>query len=259
VPYTPIAIVLDKFAGYNAYMAKPWGIIKPTPADIEVRDLFQQQLFPGSDHIHQRPFPDNPEASYLRPTPFGEIFDVHLSDAPADVLASYPVILLAGDIAMQPDFVKSLKTALAGGTRLILSQRHAKALANETLTGTVEVLEPWQNPITKRPAAISNARLKQLCNQYLPVTVEGDPVQYQINRNPAGWVIELVNNNGVVKFPTKPAVTDPTAVAHVTLHPKFQVAKATNWLNSKTIKANDKIYVTNPPGQTAFIQLTIKK
>ena len=79
VPFTPIAIVLDHMAGYNAYQGRPWGILDKTPGDQETYDLLEQQLFPGSDHIHQQADPKNPEASYLRPTPFGESFDVLLS------------------------------------------------------------------------------------------------------------------------------------------------------------------------------------
>lgn len=60
IPYTPIAIVLDRYAGFNDYMGKPWGILKPTPGDREIGDLFDEQLFPGADHIHHRPDPDNP-------------------------------------------------------------------------------------------------------------------------------------------------------------------------------------------------------
>ena len=53
VPFTPVAVVLDHLAGYNGYMDKPWGILEPTAGDRQVRDLFDYQLFPGSDHITQ--------------------------------------------------------------------------------------------------------------------------------------------------------------------------------------------------------------
>ena len=108
VPYTPVAIVLDHYAGYNAYQGRPWGILENTPGDLETRDLFQQQLFPGSDHIHTPADPANPEKSYLRPTPYGEMFDVILSNASADVLASYPVLLLVGDHEFDAQFVTRL-------------------------------------------------------------------------------------------------------------------------------------------------------
>ena len=111
-----MAVVLDHLAGYNGYMDKPWGILKPTPGDREVRDLFDHQLFPGSDHIHTNPFPSNPEFSYLRPTPFGEIFDVLLTSVPPEILPTYPVILLAGDIEFDHAFLGELEKALRRGS-----------------------------------------------------------------------------------------------------------------------------------------------
>ena len=106
VPYMPVAVVLDHLAGYNAYMDKPWGVLEPTASDREVRDLFDHQLFPGSDHIHAKPDPANPEGSYLCATPFGEMFDVLLTSVPPDVLPAYPVILLAGDIDFSQAFLE---------------------------------------------------------------------------------------------------------------------------------------------------------
>ncbi len=60
-------------------------------------DLFDHQLFPSSDHIHTKLDPANPESSYLRPTPFGEIFDVLLTSVLPEIVSTYPVILLAGE------------------------------------------------------------------------------------------------------------------------------------------------------------------
>eukprot|EP01051_Picozoa_sp_SAG22_P027665 SAG22_NODE_9370_length_593_cov_0.726721_1_plen_136_part_01 len=62
------------------------------PVDI-LQQLFEFQLFPrqgrglGEDAV---------EKLQLRPTPYGELVDVGLSDTPAAVLAAYKSILLAG-------------------------------------------------------------------------------------------------------------------------------------------------------------------
>ena len=234
VPYTPIAIVLDQYAGYNAYMGKPWGILPPTDGDAEIHTLFTEQLFPGSDHIHQQPFPENPEASYLRPTPFGEIFDVQLSDADADVLAAYPVLLLVGDHTFDAPFMKSLLQAAERGSLLLISKRHAEGidparLKQLTEQGHVEVLEPWIHPVTSQPTAISDARLRRLCETYLPVAITGDAIQYQLNRTSSGWVVELVNNRGVVKFPREPAVVNDSEIATVTLQPRIRHEGLFDW------------------------------
>lgn len=259
IPFTPVAIVIDRYAGYNGYMGKPWGILEPTGGDLELRDLLEEQLFPGSDHIHQQPPPENPEASYLRPTPFGELFDVQLSDAPGDVLASYPVLLLAGDIAFEGDLVSRLREALERGSRLVLGKRQAEAagptLATLRETGPVELLEPWTNPATGRPAAISSERLARLASELLPLAIEGDTIQFQVNRTRDGWVVELVNNRGVTKRPTTPAVVDEAAAATVRIVPRFTVARAHEWIAGAELARQPPICVTVPAGGTALVEL----
>jgi hypothetical protein len=258
IPFTPVALVLDHLAGFNGYQGRPWGILAKTPADQETYDLFNEQLFPGSDFIHQPPDPANPEASYLRPTPYGEMFDVLLSNVQADVLQAYPVIVLLGDIDFNPSLICELHRALRQGSRLLLQPRHRAALGEDLgrlqASGTVEILEPWVNPSTKRPTAISNARLAQLAADCLPVTIEGDAIQYQVNRTRHGWVIELINNAGVTKFPTKPAQVDPKAIATVRLRPRIPVLSAREWRANKNLAFDPDMMVAIPPGASVFVE-----
>lgn len=258
VPWMPIAIVLDHLAGYNGYMDKPWGILTPTSGDRESRDLFDHQLFPGSDHIHANPFPNNPELSYLRPTPFGEMFDVLLSNVSGETLGAYPIILLVGDIEFTPGFVAALERTLRHGSRVLMSARHKAALDTEfkqlARAGAVEVLQPWTNSVTQRSAAIANERLAQLAKQYLPVEVAGDPIQYQINRSARGWVIELINNSGVVKEKDKPAKIDPGAIASVQLRPANRYRQAIEWRTKKVHIRSDSIELKLGPGATEFVE-----
>ena len=258
VPYTPVAVVLDHLAGYNGFKDKPWGILMPTPGDRQLRDLFDYQLFPGSDHIHQKPNPDNPEASYLVATPYGEIIDVQLTSASTEMLSSYPVILLAGDITFDGALIAKLEGALKRGSKVLLSPAQQTAMGQELFIRLakypgVEVLEPWTNPATGRPAAVSNARLQRLTNEALPVIVLGDPIQYQVNRTATGWVVELVNNAGVVKKPNQPQVIDPNAIARVVLKPKIQCASAREWRSGTTYPNPEEICWASGPGRSVFV------
>ncbi|MCP5519077.1 MAG: hypothetical protein H7A45_17680 [Verrucomicrobiales bacterium] len=259
VPYTPVAIVLDQFAGYNGYMGRPWGILEPTPGDREIQDLFDHQLFPGSDHIHARPDPANPEASYLRPTPYGEMFDVLLSTASGRVLAAYPVVVLAGDHAFAPAFRDAMDAALRQGTRVLLSERHQAVLGEALLKwqalGAVEVLAPWTHPAAGRSAAIAGSRLRSLAEALLPLRISGDPVGYQINRLPDGWVVELINNRGVVKKPDEPAAVDPTAVARVVLEPRFPATSAREWRSGRRHAGKGPWTVEIGPGASEFVEI----
>jgi hypothetical protein len=187
------------------------------------------------------------------------MFDVILSNARTKTLASYPVILLVGDHEFDSLFVSNLFEALRRGSRLLMNKRHANQLGDdfERLQGTgdVEVLEEWRNPMTKRPAAISNARLAQLRNTLLPVRVEGDPVQYQVNRTESGWIVEIINNEGVIKKPTDPAVVQKDKIAQVTLTPQISVSNATLLRDGRKLKVSPKISLTIPAGETRFVVL----
>lgn len=259
IPYTPVAVVLDRYAGYNGFMDKPWGILDPTPGDREARDLFDHQLFPGSDHIHAPPDPANPEASYLRPTPYGEIFDVLLSSAPPEVLSAYSAILLVGDHEFEPGFLSELEKSLRRGRRVLMTARHRSALGSEydrlARQGTVEVVETWTHPATGRPAAIPHARLEALGREYLPVVVEGDAVQYAINRTRDGWVVELINNRGVIKRGDRPAVVDPAGGIRVTLKPKVKIQEARAWRSGRIHTPPDRVDLELDPGAVEFIEL----
>jgi hypothetical protein len=251
IPYTPIAIVLDQYAGYNGYRAKPWGILEPTLGDRQIETLLEDQLFPQSDHIHERPFPDNPEASYLRPTPYGELFDVQLSDAPADVLASYEVLILAGDHQFSSQFGAALGQAVAGGVRLLCGADHAAAFGGERWeelrgSGAVEVLAAARHGPHGNPTVISSERLAQLRDEHMPVRISGDAIGFQVNRLPHGWAIELMHNDGVVKFPDRPAHIDTTAVARVRLQPRSASQRLRDWETGAPLA---------PPGAAAQVEV----
>ena len=258
VPYTPVAVVLDHLAGYNAYMDKPWGILEPTTGDRELRDLFDRQLFPGSDHIHTNPFPNNPEFSYLRPTPYGEIFDVVLTSVPPEVLPTYPVILLAGDIEFDNVFLGELEKSLRRGSRVLMSPRHRDALGagfpRLLRQGDVEVLSSWTNPATGRPAAISNERLEQLAQTCLPLAITGDDIQYSINRTPHGWLVELINDRGVTKQRDQPAVIDPTAVARAQIKSRIPCKSATEWRSGHVHDKPGLLSLELGPGAVEFVE-----
>jgi hypothetical protein len=258
VPFTPVAIVLDHLAGYNGYMDKPWGILEPTTGDRQVRDLFDDQLFPGSDHIHAKPFPENPELSYLRPTPYGEMFDVQLTSASAEMLSSYPVLFLAGDIEFDDELVDKLELALKRGSVLLLAPAHREALGSRFARlakySGVEVLQPWTNPATGRSAAISDLRLQRLARETLPVAVSGDPIQYQVNRTTNGWVIELINNAGVVKKPDQPANEDPKAIARVVLDVRVPCVSAREWRSNRAYAKPNHLQIEVGPGKSAFVE-----
>ncbi len=258
-PYTPLVVVLDHLAGYAPYHNLTWGLLPRTPGDQEIFDLLELQIFHSATRLAPPGNPKNPEATYLHPTPYGELADVMLSTAPGSILQRYPAILLAGDVKFPPFFVHELRTALAKGSRLLLHPRHVQSLGPGQFAllqraGDVEVLDVWENPDTKRPAAISARRLRQIERELLPIAIEGDPVQYQINRQRSGWVIELVNNDGVIKEGRRAAVHFPEVVARVKLQPRFACRRAVDWRHGRALPLEAPLVVEIPAGESRWIE-----
>ncbi len=263
-PYTPLLVLLDHLSGYCAYQGRTWGILEPTQGDLEIRDLFETQLFQSPNRLPVPDNPKNPEAGYLHPTRYGELCDVFLSTAPGALMKQYPIILMAGDMEYPRTFVDELATAARAGSRILLHPRHVESMGSAAFkelsaTGNIEILEPEDNPGTGRPAAVADKRLREIAAHYLPIGVSGDPVQYQINRNATGWVIELVNNDGVVKEGRKPAVVYPSVIARVTLHPKFVFKRAREWLTGKEFAVRNELEIEIPPGETRFVEFITKE
>ena len=123
----------------------------------------------------------------------------------------------------------------------------------------MEVIDAWVNPATGRPAAIPNERLAGLSRELLPVHVEGDAIQYQVNHTSNGWVVELVNNRGVSKKKDQAAVTDAGAVAHVTLVPRMRCASIREWRSGRVHTSEEAVYVEVGPGATEFIELVTQR
>jgi hypothetical protein len=261
-PYTPLLVVLDHLAGYAPFHNLTWGILPRTQGDQEIFDLLERQLYFTAKRLAVPGNPPNPEAGYLHPTPHGELCDVMLSTVPGAIMRRYPVILLAGDVEFSRFFVHELATAAEGGSRILLHPRHVEALGLDRFArlkqaGAVEVLEAWENPDTKRPAAISRERLRQVERDTLPIAVTGDPIQYQINRNKTGWVIELINNDGVVKEGRKPAVIHPQVIARVTLTPRFAWKQATEWETGSPLPNGEVVQLEIPSGESRFVEFLV--
>src|ERR1051325_10936169 len=156
-------------------------------------------------------------------------------------------------------FLAEMEKSLRGGSRVLMSPRHRQDLGSEfgrvASQGAVEVLEAWTNTITGRPTAISNARLEQLAKEYLPIEVTGDPIQYQMNRTQSGWILELINDQGVIKKRDEPAIIDSTAVARVSLKFKMRCKSATE-LRANRVHDNPSVLdLELKPGSVEFVEL----
>jgi hypothetical protein len=93
-----------------------------------------------------------------------------------------------------------------------------------------------------------------------PIKIDGD-VEYLINRNSQGWLVTLINNNGVYKPAQGMAQVDRSAVvtARITL-PSMEIKTAIDWITEKSIEVKKEqtgnvIRLSIPPGGISIVQL----
>ena len=93
-----------------------------------------------------------------------------------------------------------------------------------------------------------------------PITVRGD-VEYLVNLNDNGWVITLLNNNGVFKPQQGMAQVDRSAYVTATIALAGQrIQKATDWMTDKDLEVKNQngtngVTVSIAPGGIAIIEL----
>lgn len=136
VPYTPVAIMLDREAGwvpprhlYTGARHLVWGNMPYDKGDHATDALFRM-IFPDYEDCSY--FKD--ERGYLTETPYGDQFDTVLSNIQLEPLQRYRTVVLSGNARMEDDLVARLGKFVRAGGDVILDAQHAGALPID-LTG----------------------------------------------------------------------------------------------------------------------------
>ena len=121
VMHAPVALMLDFFAGwtfprhlYTSDVYRVWGNIPYKMGDFLTDNLIDL-IYPGyqdASYYHD-------ERGFISPTPYGDIADCLLSDAPRWVLDQYPVITLAGKITLTAELMDNLRGYIENGGCLV--------------------------------------------------------------------------------------------------------------------------------------------
>lgn len=123
VQHTPVALMLDFHAGwtfprhlYSDKIYRVWGNLPYETGDY-LTDGVLDMLYPGYQNASY--FHD--ETGFLSPTPYGDIADVLLSDAPLWLLSRYAVVVVAGELTGSAEVQEKLLQYAAGGGHLVVT------------------------------------------------------------------------------------------------------------------------------------------
>ena len=102
------------------------------------------------------------------------------------------------------------------------------------------------------------ALLDQLKNELLPFKVSGD-IQYGFNRTSKGWLVYLINNNGVTKFATNPAKFDMSKTANVSVSSADGKGfRAQELLSGKNLSSGKNSFSLQiAPGEFAIVDISL--
>lgn len=148
VQHTPVALLLDFHCGwsfprhlYTDKLFRVWGNLPYEEGD-HFTDAVLDFLYPGyadASYFHD-------ETGFLTATPYGDIADCLLSDAPLWVLERYPVIVVGGTLTPGRELAAKLTAYVSSGGHLVFAEATVAGLsgfeapgdASATATGVIE-------------------------------------------------------------------------------------------------------------------------
>jgi hypothetical protein len=154
------------------------------------------------------------------------------------------------------------KIELKGATTLIAATNGDPLVTvNKVGKGTVVFAAlPDLLGIDERVTPFAAHMLAHIFADATPVRVRGD-VEYLINRTENGWVVTLLNNNGVYKTQQGMAQVDRNAYVDVSISVRGEkIQSASDWMNAAalTVEANN-VKVRIAPGGVAVVELRTKR
>jgi hypothetical protein len=181
VMHTPVALLLDFYSGwsfprhlYSGDVYRVWGN-RPYEAGDYFTDAVLDLLYPGyqdSSYFHD-------ESGFIAATPFGDIADCLLSDAPLWALERYAVILVAGELGGGCEVRDKLQAYAERGGHLVITAGNVAKLpggiagcTNVTANSTAACGRGWvtffASPFGVRPDPTPGQTLRSETDKPLP-------------------------------------------------------------------------------------------
>lgn len=284
--YTPYAFILDKYHGMDMMgNTRIFGTFLP-----EIYDEFTYNIF--NTYIWQGTLidPCADELTTMTNTRYGEVFDMLLQDASAELLGKYPVLIFTGNIVLSEDELHKYIAYVENGGTLVLNTAYLKQLE------AVGIEFPSLNSKTHRSVAYGKGRfmiygeggmfdicdengniqsqmsgdwqigglkaiLDELSDEYMPFKLS-EKVGYAVSVNDDTIYLMLFNNNGVSKKHGKPATIDENERLALTVEytDDYSIASAEDIYNGHEVSLRDKtLSIQLEAGGIAIIELKLGK
>ncbi|HJZ87618.1 MAG TPA: hypothetical protein VKN99_20730 [Polyangia bacterium] len=263
LPVAPVALLLDPAHGWDAvdYVPQAFGregthaSLRPSDADRSIAQTIDVLFYPNALVQGE---PATAERQAFVHAALGDGVDVLVASAGAPVSA-YPVIVLAGRVAVPPPLVQALEQHVAGSGRLVLARGSAPAL--ERLCGRPRVTcvdAPLGLAADGSAAPAWALAVAEAAWAAAPAHVVGD-VEWLVNRTPHGYLVALLNSRGNDK-PQQGLAIAPhrDQFAEVTLRVRA-ARSAREWFTQAPLPVKDgTLPVRVPAGAIRIVELMVE-
>ena len=253
VTYTPFAIMLPRSHGLpyghwkSTYM--PFDVFSPNSGDTMICNLIQT-IYTNNNYPKRSSNQSNEQCA----TPYGDTFDFLTQTADQEVMNSYPVILLAGDLQLSEMEKARIYNYVSQGGILVMNTVYAgqlSAFSGSQSFGKGRVISYGGNYDISQLDSI----LSELAAELLPVQVDGD-IQYLVNIKDGSVVVTLINNSGVSKVNNSPIQYDysQTQTITVTYTGGNRLLEVRDWITDSTLSTDTTQTLVLAPGEIEIIE-----
>lgn len=175
VMYTPVALMVDFFSGwsfprhlYSKDAYKVWGNLPYEKGDY-MTDNMLNVLYPGyqdASYYHD-------ERGFISPTPYGDMADCIMSDAPLWMLKQYPMLVIADELGASKETKDKLEAYVGAGGHLVITASSIKnmpeGVCGVSSDGTIKTVS---EPITYKNKQIKEKTSFALSQLSLPTEAQ---------------------------------------------------------------------------------------
>lgn len=259
ITYTPIAIVLDYYHGMgHPFVKKAFGQFSYTDGDFmtyNLVDLLWDDAWYTETHAN--------EVGTLLNNAYGDNFDILLQNASPELLDTYPVLILSGDIKLSDEEIAKYRNYVHNGGTLVLNTvylpyfpAYQQEMTDDQYTihdgeGTVIVYGP---DYSVQPL---DGIIRELVGRYVPFTYS-ENIQSILNVKDNVYYLTLINNEGVIKMRHEPVVIDQSAAKNMTVQytGTQKIKSVYDIYREKEMTFSDGIFeITLGPGEIAILKI----
>lgn len=259
--YSPFGILLDYYHGtyYGSdYPKKSFMYFNYNNGDNFTWELLDK-FFPDSWKAWNRE-----ELGTLTNSPYGDSCDILLQNASQEVLNSYPVIILSGDLKLNSDEIARIKRYVWQGGKLVINSAYINYFPEFYLqgggnrydvtygNGTAMVFGPDYDT-TQLDTILSS-----LTTQLMPFAVSGG-VEYLVNIKNGSMIVTVINNQGVTKPDNGDPIVDQTKTQTVNVN--YRGIGSVRWVKDlrtgNALSTNSSQSVILGPGDFAILEFGI--